>query len=234
MSGGLGTRLRPYTTVIPKALVPLGDMPVLELVLRQLKNYGFTEVTIAVGHLAQLIQAFFGDGEKLGIHISYNLEDRPLGTAGALRAFADKLPDNFIVMNADVVNDVNYRQLFDDHVKSGADATISVYPRTSKIDFGIIEFDPKTHKIEGFTEKPTLEHTVSMGVYVLNKRALDLIPENEFFGYDQLVKGLIKDKRPARVYPHKGYWLDIGRPDDYEQAVNDFQNMREHLLAEGK
>ena len=231
LAGGQGTRLRPYTTLMPKALVPLDDMPVLELVLRQLKNHGFDQITITVGHLAQLIEAYFGNGEKLGINITYSREDQPLGTAGPLRALAKNLPDNFLVMNADIVSDINFRALFDNHVSGNADATIAVYRRTSKIDFGIIEFDPNSQQIDGFTEKPILEHSVSMGVYVFNKKIVDLIPENEFFGFDHLMKSLISNKGPARVFPFNGYWLDIGRGDDYEKAVTDLQEMREHLLS---
>ncbi len=242
LAGGQGTRLKPYTTLFPKALVPLEEMPVLELVIRQLKYYGFTELTLAVGHLSELIEAFFGNGSKWGVNITYAREDKPLGTAGPLRALGD-LPENFLVMNADIVSDINYRSLFDFHCRCNAEArpaesnlaainlaTIAVFRRTSKIDFGVLEFDSETHRINKFIEKPMLEHSVSMGIYVFNNRVREFIPEDTFFGFDQLMRTLIQSKQPVQAYPFNGYWLDIGRVDDYETAVNDFQQMRGLLV----
>ena len=232
LAGGQGTRLRPYTTLLPKSLVPLDDMPVLELVLRQLKHFGFKDITLAVGHLAELMEAYFGNGKKLGISITYAREDEPLGTAGPLKKIKD-LPDHFLVMNADIVSDIDYNKFYQNHVKSAAKgnlATIATYERTSKIDFGIVEYDDKTHRIENFIEKPTLYHSVSMGIYMFSKPVLDFIPANTFFGFDTLVKTLIEKKQRFQAYPFDGYWLDIGRVDDYETAVSDFQKMKAHLL----
>lgn len=234
LAGGQGTRLKPYTTLFPKALVPLDEMPVLELVIRQLKSHGFTEITMAVGHLCELIEAYFGDGCKWGVSITYAREDKPLGTAGPLKALAD-LPENVLVMNADIVSDINYRELFEFHCRSQADgapnlATIAVYRRTSKIDFGVLEFDSDTHRIQNFIEKPMLEHSVSMGIYVFNRRVREFIPEETFFGFDALMKTLIREQQAIQAFPFNGYWLDIGRVDDYETAVTDFQNMRNVLL----
>lgn len=234
LAGGQGTRLKPYTTLFPKALVPLEEMPVLELVLRQLKAHGFTEITLAVGHLSELIEAFFGDGRKLGVSITYAREDQPLGTAGPLKALSD-LPENFLVMNADIVSDINFRALFEFHCQPKAQqvanlATIAVYRRTSKIDFGVLEFDSVSHRIHNFIEKPMLEHSVSMGIYVFNQAVRQFIPENTFFGFDQLMKTLIQEQQAIQAYPFNGYWLDIGRVDDYETAVNDFKIKRNQLL----
>lgn len=254
LAGGQGTRLKPYTTLFPKALVPLGEMPVLELVIRQLKGYGFREITLAVGHLSELIQAYFGDGRKWGVSITYAHEEKPLGTAGPLKALSD-LPDNVLVMNADIVSDIDYRALFEAHVRPGINtklassakgaalnaeldpadlplATIATYRRTSKIDFGVLEFDADSHRIHNFVEKPMLEHSVSMGIYVFNRRVREFIPDNTFFGFDQLVKTLIQEQQPIQAYPFSGYWLDIGRVDDYETAVTDFQTMRHLLLPD--
>jgi len=238
LAGGQGTRLKPYTTLFPKALVPLDEMPVLELVIRQLKFHGFTEITLAVGHLCELIEAYFGDGRKWGVSITYAREDKPLGTAGPLKAMTD-LPENFLVMNADIVSDINYRELFNFHCQAQQNqlakpsnnlATIAVYRRTSKIDFGVLEFDSETHQIQNFIEKPMLEHSVSMGIYMFNRRVRDFIPEDTFFGFDSLMKTLIREGQGIRAFPFNGYWLDIGRVDDYETAVTDFQNMRNVLL----
>ncbi|MGE0200282.1 MAG: NDP-sugar synthase [Candidatus Melainabacteria bacterium] len=237
LAGGQGTRLKPYTTLLPKALVPLDTMPVLELVLRQLKMAGFERITLAVGHLAELIEAFFGNGEKLGLTITYAREDQPLGTAGPLKALENELDDHFLVMNADIVSDINYRLLFEHHVSRAAEAaapvaTVAVYRRTSRIDFGILEYDEKTRAIQNFVEKPTLHHSVSMGVYVFSKNVCEFIPESTFFGFDTLMHTLIQQKQPIQAFPFDGYWLDIGRVDDYETAVNDFQTMRDKLLPD--
>jgi NDP-mannose synthase len=235
LAGGQGTRLRPYTTLLPKALVPLDDMPVLELVLRQLKYYGFTEITMAVGHLAELLEAYFGDGGKLGLNIWYAREDKPMGTAGPLKALSDQLPETFLVMNADIVSDINYADLYAFQEQAGPSgnlATIAVHRRTSKIDFGIVEFDADSHQIQNFVEKPVMEHSVSMGIYAFSKQVLQFVPENTFFGFDDLMKTLIREKQPFKAFPFNGYWLDIGRVDDYETAVNDFQNMKHVLLPE--
>lgn len=230
LAGGQGTRLKPYTTLLPKALVPLDDMPVLELVLRQLKAHGFTQITMAVGHLAELIEAYFGNGNKLGLEITYSREEKPMGTAGPLKMLPD-LPENFLVMNADIVSDLSFQALFEAHTaEPGNLATIAVHRRTSKIDFGIVEFDAISHRIENFVEKPVMEHSVSMGIYMFSKKILDFIPDDTFFGFDHLVKALIQQKQPLKAFPFSGYWLDIGRVDDYETAVTDFQTMKDKLL----
>ncbi len=237
LAGGQGTRLKPYTTLFPKALVPLEEMPVLELVIRQLKANGFTELTLAVGHLSALIEAYFGDGRQWGVSLTYAREEQPLGTAGPLKTLAD-LPDDFLVMNADIVSNIDYRGLFEFHRSATnqqanpALATIAVHRRTSKIDFGVLEFDGETHRIQNFIEKPMLEHSVSMGIYVFNRRVREFIPEQTFFGFDQLMRTLIREEQVVQAYPFNGYWLDIGRVDDYETAVADFQKMRDELLPD--
>lgn len=233
LAGGQGTRLKPYTAVLPKALVPLGDIPVLELVLRQLKYYGFTQITLAVGHLAELIEAFFGDGRKWGIEITYLREEQPLGTAGPIRTIAD-LPENFLVLNADIICDMDYRAFFEAHVASKSHASIAVYQRTTKIDFGVLDYDPKTLQIQEFIEKPVLEHTVSMGIYAFRQNVKDFIPPKQLFGFDQLMLSLLEHQKPISAYPVEGYWLDIGRLDDYERALEDFKTQKYHLLPDLK
>ncbi|MEM0952350.1 MAG: nucleotidyltransferase family protein [Cyanobacteria bacterium P01_H01_bin.74] len=233
LAGGKGTRLKPYTTVFPKALVPLGDIPVLELVILQLKHHGFFDITFAVGHLASLIEAYFSDGSRWGVNISYTIEKKPLGTAGPIKTLFD-LPENFLVMNADIVTDLNYSDFFETHLENVKDnktlATIATYLRTSKIDFGIIETNPKTQQMEAFIEKPKVENDVSMGIYAFNYKILDFIPENTFFGFDMLMKTLINANQVVKIRSFGGYWLDIGRVDDYETAVNDFVALRDILL----
>jgi NDP-sugar pyrophosphorylase family protein len=229
LAGGKGTRLRPYTTVLPKALVPLDEMPVLELVIRQLKFYGFHNITLAVGHLAELIEAYFGDGRKWGVSIRYVREESPLGTAGPLRLIPD-LDPNFLVMNADIVSDINYRDLYETHLKANRVGTIATFERTTQVDFGTLTFERGSQRINGFVEKPVLQHAVSMGIYVFNKKVLESIPEAMAFGFDQLMQRLIATEQPAFAYPFKGYWLDIGRHDDYEKALADYEAMKPYLL----
>jgi len=219
LAGGKGTRLKPYTAVFPKPLVPVGDVPILEVIIRQLTANGFTHITIAVNHLAEIIKAFFGDGSKWGIKIDYSLEDKPLNTMGPLKLISD-LPNNFLVMNGDVLTDLNYAELYDDHVAQENLFTISAYERQQKVDFGVLDIG-NDKKLTGFREKPVYEYNVSMGVYVLNRKILDVIPDDTPYGFDELMLELIKRETPATVNVFNGYWLDIGRPEDYEIACEE-------------
>ena len=221
LAGGKGTRLKPYTAVLPKPLVPVGDVPVLEIIIRQLIENGFSHITIAVNHLAEIIKAFFGDGSKWGIRIDYSLEPKPLNTMGPLKLISD-LPENFLVMNGDVLTDLNYAALYERHVTDKNLFTISAYHRQQKVDFGVLDIGPDG-RLTGFREKPAYEYMVSMGVYVLNRRVLDVIPENTSYGFDELMLQLIKRGTPAAAKPFSGYWLDIGRPEDYERACSEFE-----------
>lgn len=221
LAGGKGIRLKPYTVVLPKPLVPVGDMPILEIIIRQLSKNGFSHITIAVNHLAEIIKAFFGDGSKWGVLIDYSLEPKPLNTMGPLRLIPD-LPENFLVMNGDVLTDLNYAKLYEKHIAEGNMFTISAYHRQQKVDFGVLEVG-LDGRLTGFHEKPTYEYMVSMGVYVINRQVLDLIPANASYGFDELMLELIKRRIPASAEPFKGYWLDIGRPEDYEKACSEFE-----------
>ena len=219
LAGGKGTRLKPYTAVFPKPLVPVGEVPILEVIIRQLATNGFTHITIALNHLAEIIKAFFGDGSKWGIKIDYSLEDKPLNTMGPLKLISD-LPNNFLVMNGDVLTDLNYAELYDDHVAQENLFTISAYERQQKVDFGVLDIG-NDKKLTGFREKPVYEYNVSMGVYVLNRKILDVIPDDTPYGFDELMLELIKRETPATVNVFNGYWLDIGRPEDYEIACEE-------------
>jgi NDP-mannose synthase len=221
LAGGKGTRLRPYTVTLPKPLVPVGEIPILEIIVRQLQKFGFTHITITVNHMAEIIKAFFGDGSKWGITIDYTLEDKPLSTMGPLTLVPD-LPDDFLVMNGDVLTDLNFGEFFNTHVANHSKFTIGSYRRKEKIDYGVLLAD-NDHKLTGFDEKPTYEFLVSMGVYMVNKSVVSFIPENTFFGFDHLMKLLISHKEYPSVYEFAGNWLDIGRPDDYEKAAETFK-----------
>lgn len=222
LAGGKGTRLKPYTIALPKPLVPVGEMPILEIIIRQLKKYGFEHITITVNHLAEIIKAFFGDGSKWDIKIDYTLEDKPLSTMGPLTLVPD-LPENFLVMNGDVLSDLNFRDFFDFHVCNGNNFTIGAFSREEKIDYGVL-LTNEADQLTGFKEKPIFNFLVSMGIYMVNSSVVDQIPKNEFFGFDHLMKQLINHQAYPAVYKFDGYWLDIGRPDDYEKAIDTFRN----------
>jgi len=223
LAGGKGTRLRPFTATLPKPLVPVGDRAILDIVLLQLKQAGVTEVTMAVNHLAHLIMAYFGDGSRLGLKINYSLEDKPLGTIGPLKLIKD-LPEHFFVMNGDVLTDLNFGELYQSHIRNDADVTVSTFDRDAKIDFGVLKTDA-AHRIVGFEEKPVFHFNVSMGVYVLNRRILDIVPQDTPYGFDHLMLACIAQKRKAMSYQHGGYWLDIGRPNDYAEANENFDTL---------
>jgi NDP-sugar pyrophosphorylase family protein len=221
LAGGKGTRLRPYTTSFPKPLMPIGDRPILEIVLLQLKAAGFTQVTMAVGHLASLLIAYFGDGSKLGVDIEYSMESEPLGTAGPL-GLIEGLDEPFLVLNGDLLTDLDFAEMYRRHAEAGSVATIGLYRREVKIDLGVIETNDDG-SVAGYVEKPVYDLLVSMGVYVLSPAVRDRIPENTHIDLPDLITGLLADGAPVAGHVHDGYWLDIGRPDDYERAQDDFE-----------
>ena len=220
LAGGKGTRLRPYTTVLPKPLMPIGDQPILEIVLRQLAKADFTDITISVGHLSELIQVFFGDGKRWGFQLEYAIEDTPLGTMGPL-AFIERLGENFLVMNGDILTDLDLREVWTAHIESGAALTVATHRREVKIDFGVLRC-AEGGTVVGFEEKPEIHYEVSMGIYVLNRRCLELIPRDRPFGFDHLMHALLAAGERIQAVRHQGQWLDIGRPEDYEKAQNLF------------
>ena len=224
LAGGKGTRLRPYTLVLPKPLMPVGEYPILEIIIRQLVQFGFDHITLAVNHQAELIKAFFGNGEKWNIQIDYSLEGKPLSTMGPLKLISS-LPDDFLIMNGDVLTDLNFGTLFDMHVAQSNIFTVSSYTREHKIDYGVLETNAQ-NKLSGFKEKPSATYQVSMGVYMASHKILDIIPEDTLYGFDHLMLALIEKGTPATVVNHNGYWLDIGRPDDYNIAIEKFDEAR--------
>ena len=230
LAGGLGTRLRPYTITLPKPLVPIGKYPIMEIVVRQLADCGFQRIIMAVNHQADLIKAYFGTGNKWNIQIEYSLETSPLGTMGPL-SLIKQLPDSFLVLNGDVLTDLNFSAFLEGHKKSNAIFTISGYSRTHMVDYGVLHVD-ENHELVGFEEKPLLSYTVSMGVYALSKMAVDYIPKNTSYGFDKLMLDLMKNGERVVVKMHDGYWLDIGRPSDYEKAIDDFEKHEGAFLHE--
>jgi NDP-sugar pyrophosphorylase family protein len=220
LAGGRGTRLRPYTISLPKPLMPIVDKPILEIIIGQLAAQGIEHITLAVSYQAEILRAYFSDGGKWKVRIDYSLESEPLGTMGPLKLIPD-LPETFLVLNGDILTDLNYAEFVRSHANEGALFTISAAAREQKIDFGVLDVG-EDHMLRGFHEKPSVRYLVSMGIYCMNRRVLDWIPEGRPFGFDHLVLALLARGQPIRTVTHAGYWLDIGRPDDYEKAIEDW------------
>jgi NDP-sugar pyrophosphorylase family protein len=232
LAGGQGIRLRPYTTVLPKPLMPIGDRPVLDIVVRQLKAHGFERITIATGYLAELIEAFFGSGEKYGIPIDYYREQEPLGTVGALALIDGAADQDILVMNGDVLTDIDYGALLDRHRAGDAAATIATKVRHIQVSLGVLRFgaDGDPTRLTGYDEKPAIDYTASMGVYCFAPRALAHIEPGERLDFPDLILRLIAAGEVVRAWPSDDYWLDIGRHDDYEQAQEEFESVRDRLI----
>jgi NDP-mannose synthase len=218
MAGGKGSRLYPYSATLPKPLMPLGDIPILELLIRQLRHAGITDVIIAVNHLRHLIEAFFGDGKRFGVNIQYSLEETPLGTAGPMGAVLDRLGDDFLLMNGDLLTSLNFQQMIEAHKATRADATIGVFERELKIEFGLIETDADMRMVN-YLEKPSHKHLVSMGVYVLRNAAVrPFVKAGERLDMPDLVLSMMRSGLQVRCHRQDCVWLDIGRPEDFATA----------------
>ena len=217
LAGGHGTRLRPYTMVLPKPLVPIGERPVLELIIHRLAACGFVQVDLCIGHLGELIMAYFSDGSRVpdGMSLRYHREDEPLGTAGALRTIAD-LDATFLVMNGDIVTDLDFAALVEFHRDHEGALTIATVEKEVPISLGVIEHDAR--RVTGYIEKPTLRYSVSMGIYVYEPHVLELMPP-EHFDFPAVVDLLLRQGERVVSYPFSGMWFDIGTPEDHERAV---------------
>jgi NDP-mannose synthase len=228
LAGGKGARLAPYTTILPKPLMPIGDMPILEVMLLQMRDAGIEHVVLTVGHLSELLRAFFKDGSQFGIDITYSYEQCPLGTAGPI-ALVEGLDETFLVSNGDVLTTLNLRDLIKFHREQKAIATIASHHRQSKIDLGVLQRDGD-YRITGYIEKPVYDFMVSMGIYVFEPAVMPYITRNEYLDFPDLVKKLIAAGERVVGYDFNGYWEDLGRPDDYARASKDFENMRAQFL----
>lgn len=233
LAGGMGTRLRPYTTVLPKPLMPVGDRPILDLVLRQLRHRGFDRATISTGYLAELIEAFFGDGTKVGLAVDYVREDEPLGTAGALALLGD-VDEDLLVMNGDVLTDLDFGALLDRHVADDAALTIATKERDVQVSLGVLQFEDGADeaRVTGYVEKPRYQFEASMGVYCFAPRVLRHIRAGERLDFPDLVLRLIEAGEVVRAWRCPDFWLDIGRHDDYEQAQEVIEKLLPSLLGE--
>ena len=225
LAGGKGSRLKPYTALIPKPLVPIGgDTSIIEIIIKQLSRCGFKHITLAVNHLSHLIESYLGNGKKYGVKIDYSLESKVLGTVGPLTNIND-LPENFLVMNGDILTNINFKTLLNLHKRKRNLITLATFKRDTFIDFGTLE--TRKNKVTKFVEKPVMNFDVSMGVYCLNRNALKNLKKNKFMNFDIFIKNNIKKKIYA--FNHKGFWLDIGRVDDYEYANQNFSTLKKIL-----
>ncbi len=228
LAGGFGKRLFPYTLVLPKPLIPIGDKPIIEVVIRQLVSRGFDHITIAVGYHAELIMAIVGDGSKYGVAIDFSMEDKPLNTIGPL-SLIDKLDQTFLVMNGDLLTDLNYKELYESHKTNGSILTIAVCKRHVSISLGVLSFDDD-QRVTSFQEKPQFDYDVSMGVYIFEPGIFKYIPKGESFGFDHLIHKLLDKKEPVNVFQFDGNWLDMGTQDDLDNAIEEFENHRSRYL----
>jgi len=225
LAGGKGARLRPHTDEIPKPLLPVGGKPIVEFLLRQMQKTGVEQIYMAVNHMSEQIINCIGDGSKFGLKIEYSHEEKALSTVAPLMLIKN-LPDNFIVANSDILTDLDFKSIFEFHVKNKAQITVGTYARSNPVDFGVLTVDDNNMAI-GFNEKPVLNLTVSMGIYVFSKSILGFVPNDKPFGFDELMYTLLERQIPIHTYPYNGYWHDIGRPDDYEQANANIKRIKD-------
>jgi NDP-sugar pyrophosphorylase family protein len=233
LAGGKGTRLRPFTNVFPKPLMPLGDddpKPIIEVVLRQLARAGFGDVTIITGYLTEFIEAFCGSGERFDTSIEYRRETTPLGTAGGL-TLIERPREPVLVMNGDILTTLDFAAMYAFHCLRQSAATIASYPREVAIDFGVLEFGEDPHVIAGYREKPSFSFQVSMGVYILDPSAWDILTPGEPLSMPDLLESLRLLGRPVHCFRQACYWLDIGRHDDYATANEVFVSRRAEFLG---
>lgn len=233
LAGGQGTRLRPYTTVFPKPLMPVGDRPILDVVIRQLARAGFDRITIATGYLAELIEVFFKDGSEYGVPIDYFRETEPLGTVGAL-SLIDGLDTDFLVMNGDVLTDIDFSALLGRHIVGEQATTIATHLRSIEVSLGVMHFGDTTDgsRVTDYLEKPKIDYEASMGVYCFSPEVLELIPHGQRLDFPDLILRQIAAGQTVRAWRTDDFWLDIGRPDDYELAQAQFERERHRFLPD--
>jgi len=231
LSGGKGTRLAPYTMVLPKPLVPIGHKPILDIIVRQLCYYGFTDITLTLGYLSEIIQAYFYNIDDIHpeIKIKYIRESKPLGTAGSLGIIKEKINDPFLVMNGDILTSLNYKYLYNYHCMKKSILTVATHKKQIKIDLGVIQSD-KDDYISNYIEKPEKHFDVSMGVYIYSPEVLNYINENDYLDFPDLVLKLIENGEKVACYQNDSFWMDIGRPEDFVQAQEKFEQMKDVFL----
>ena len=228
-AGGKGTRLRPYTLVLPKPLMPVGDLPVIEMLLKWLRRSGIEDVCITIGYLGHLIRSLCGDGSQWGMEISYSEEPEPLGTIGPLLLIREHLTEPFLVLNGDLITDLDLRQFVAFHKQQGGLVTIATTEKNVKVDLGVL--DGYNGRVKSFREKPEMKFRVSMGVYCIEPKILELIPKGVPFGFDDLMYTMLERDLPVCVYDHTGFWMDIGREEDFQKAQETFRRNETSILG---
>jgi len=227
LAGGNGVRLYPYTSVIPKPLLPLDDMPIIEIIVKQLVHQGFTRISIASGYLGELIRTYLGNGSKYGVQIDYSVESKPLGTIAPLTLF-DNLEPTILVINADLLTTLNFKTLLEYHREKQAAATVSMTSKSIQSDYGVIETNGDDF-LEKIREKPEFKMYVNMGIYVIESRIFDYLPKNKPQNFPEFINFLIENGEKVAGYRFNGYWLDIGQHCDYDKAVSEFKQYRKEL-----
>ncbi len=235
LAGGKGTRLAPLTLVLPKPLVPLVDGPIIDVLLRQLRSQGWTTATLAVGHMAELMRAYCGDGARYELDLDYLQEIEPLGTVGPLAFLPeDRIADGVLAMNGDLLTTLRFPEFITAHRGSNAIATVAVYCRSVQMEFGVLEVDGELgegiRQVKSYREKPQIPALVSMGIYLFEPEALRYIEKGRPLDLPDLIHKLLADNQPVGSYAFGGYWLDIGRHSDYQQAIDDFASIKDALL----
>jgi NDP-sugar pyrophosphorylase family protein len=220
-AGGKGARLYPYTKILPKPLMPVGDMPILEIVIRQLAAHGFRDLHVTVGYLGEMIRLCCGDGSRWGVRIQYWPETQPLGTMGPLHQVPG-LDQPFLVMNGDLLTDLDFDAFYRWHRAHGSTLSVATYMKPVTISLGVLQVG-ENGRIVGFAEKPTRHFPCSMGVYCMDPSLVHLIPRGRPFGFDDLMHAMLEQAIEARSYPFSGTWMDIGRPEDFAAACELFE-----------
>ena len=231
LAGGKGTRLAPYTAVFPKPLMPIDGMPILEVIVRQLAHFRIKEMILTVSQQSEpLLSAYFGDGSRYGVNVRYSREEKPLGTVGPLSLISD-LPETFLVMNGDILTTLNYNRFIQYHRQKRGVVTIAMNERKVLLDLGVMECD-RNGRLTGYLEKPIPSYSVSMGIYMFEKRVLRWIPTGKYLDFPDLIQKLLRQRERVTCYPSNDFWLDIGRHEDYEEAQMKFQEKRKRILYE--
>ncbi len=216
LAGGLGSRLRPFTEIIPKPLLPIGEKSVLEIQIEQLKKYGFDEIFLATNYKSEYVENFFGDGSRYGIKLKISKEQKPLGTAGPLTLLKNELLEPFLVMNGDILTQLDFKAMYDFACSKSTWLTIAIKEYIMPFSFGNVFFDGDY--VTGIQEKPDIKHNILAGIYVMKPEIFSIIPENQYYGMDMLIQKMLKMDHKISKYEVKEYWLDIGQISDYEKA----------------
>lgn len=228
-AGGKGTRLRPYTLVLPKPLMPVGDQPVIEILLKWLRRNDVSDAYVTTGYLGHLIKSVCGDGGQWDMHITYSEEPEPLGTIGALNLIRDQLDETFYVINGDLITDFKLRPFADFHKQHGGIVSVAVANKAVNVDLGVLESEEGC--ITDFREKPTMSFLVNMGIYCMEPGVMELVPKGVPFGFDDLMYAMLERELPAYIFEYDGVWMDIGRPEDYQQAQKLFEQNQSIILG---